>query len=161
MTDRVHPRGPSRRRPRPADSGEGGTYGHGGDGGSGSGGATGDGGTTGTVLAKGTSGDTLQFEAKGRTDVTFRTVTIAPGGTTGWHYHPGQVLAVVKQGTLTRTLADRSVEVSPPGSTVLEPGGAHDVHVGRNLGTTPVILYVTYLLPEGSPLALSAPAPVD
>ncbi|NGO77017.1 cupin domain-containing protein [Streptomyces sp. YC504] len=122
-------------------------------------GATPGSGVTGTILAKGTSQDTLRIKAKGRTDVTFRTITIAPGGSTGWHYHPGQVLAVVQAGTLTRTLGDCSVETTPAGGSFVEPGGSKDVHIGRNLGTTPVVLYVTYLLPEGSPLSMDAPDP--
>ena len=66
-------------------------------------------GVSGTVLAQGVSEGTLKLKAKGRTDVVVRTITIAPGGSTGWHSHAGQLLAVVKSGTLTRTLDDCSV----------------------------------------------------
>ncbi|MEU9955254.1 cupin domain-containing protein [Streptomyces sp. NPDC050982] len=116
-------------------------------------------GVTGTILAQGTSAGTLKVKAKGRTDVIVRSITIAPGGTTGWHYHPGQLIAVVKSGTLTRTLQDCSVEVSQAGTSFIEPAGSRHVHVGRNLGTEPVELYVTYLVPKGSPLSLDADAP--
>ncbi|MBV1938575.1 cupin domain-containing protein [Streptomyces sp. BV286] len=116
-------------------------------------------GVTGTVLAKGTSSGTLKIKAKGRTDVIVRSITIAPGGSTGWHHHPGQLIAVVKSGTLTRTLRDCSVETTPTGASFIEPAGARHVHIGRNLGTEPVELYVTYLVPEGSPLSIDADAP--
>jgi quercetin dioxygenase-like cupin family protein len=116
-------------------------------------------GVTGTILAQGTSAGTLKVKAKGRTDVIVRSITIAPGGTTGWHYHPGQLIAVVKSGTLTRTLQDCSVEVSQAGTSFIEPAGSRHVHVGRNLGTEPVELYVTYLVPKVSPLSLDADAP--
>ncbi|MFG2030001.1 cupin domain-containing protein [Streptomyces sp. NPDC048825] len=116
-------------------------------------------GVTGTILAKGTSAGTLKVKAKGRTDVIVRSITIAPGGSTGWHYHSGQLIAVVKSGTLTRTLQDCSVEVTPTGTSFIEPAGARHVHIGRNLGTEPVELYVTYLVPEGSPLSVDADAP--
>ncbi|MFC8197812.1 cupin domain-containing protein [Streptomyces sp. NPDC060006] len=116
-------------------------------------------GVTGTVLAKGTSSGTLKIKAKGRTDVIVRSITIAPGGSTGWHHHPGQLIAVVKSGTLTRTLRDCSVETTPAGASFIEPAGARHVHIGRNLGTEPVELYVTYLVPEGSPLSVDADAP--
>ncbi|MFI1399804.1 cupin domain-containing protein [Streptomyces sp. NPDC020681] len=116
-------------------------------------------GVTGTVLAQGLSEETLKLKAKGPTDVTFREITIAPGGYTGWHYHPGQLLAVVKSGTLTRTLQDCSVEVTPAGTAFIEPSGARHRHIGRNLGSVPVVLYVTYLLPKGSPLSVDADAP--
>ncbi|MER7819045.1 cupin domain-containing protein [Streptomyces sp. NPDC096153] len=116
-------------------------------------------GVTGTVLAKGTSAGTLKVKAKGRTDVIVRTITIEPGGSTGWHYHPGPLIAVVKSGTLTRTLHDCSAEATPAGTSIIEPSGSHHVHIGRNLGTEPVELYVTYLVPEGSPLSVDADAP--
>ncbi|GAB2868455.1 cupin domain-containing protein [Streptomyces deserti] len=116
-------------------------------------------GVTGTVLAQGTSAGTLKIKAKGPTDVVFRSLTIAPGGSTGWHYHPGQVIAVVKSGTLTRALQDCSIETTPAGSSFVEPAGSHHIHIGRNLGTEPVELYVTYLVPQGSPISVDAPAP--
>src|SRR5882757_7571478 len=47
-------------------------------------------------------------------------ITIQPGGSTGWHYHDGRVFGVIREGTLTRTMADCSVVVSPVGSAVIE-----------------------------------------
>lgn len=116
-------------------------------------------GVSGTVVAKGTSEGKLKVKTpKGRTDVTVRTITIAPGGSTGWHTHPGQLIAVVQSGTLTRTLDDCSVEVTPAGTAFIEPSGTKHRHIGRNLGTEPVVLWVTYLLPEGSELSDDADA---
>ncbi|MET8325579.1 cupin domain-containing protein [Streptomyces sp. NPDC005181] len=116
-------------------------------------------GVSGTVVAKGTSTGKLKVKTpKGRTDVTFRTITVQPGGSTGWHTHSGQVIAVVKSGTLTRTLDDCSVEVMAEGTSFIEPSGARHPHIGRNLGTEPVVLWVTYLLPEGSALSDDADA---
>lgn len=116
-------------------------------------------GVTATILAQGTSDGTLKVKAKGRTDVVVRTITVAPGGSTGWHHHKGQLIAVVQSGTLTRTLDDCSVEVTPAGKSFIEPSGARHVHIGRNLGTEPVVLYVTYLLPEGSALSEDSEPP--
>lgn len=116
-------------------------------------------GVSATVVAEGTSQGKLKVKTpKGRTDVTVREITVLPGGSTGWHTHRGQLIAVVKAGTLTRTLDDCSVEVSPAGTTFIEPSGKDHRHVGRNLGTEPVVLWVTYLLPEGSELSEDAEA---
>ncbi|MFE2089075.1 cupin domain-containing protein [Streptomyces sp. NPDC057580] len=116
-------------------------------------------GVSGTVVAKGTSTGKLKVKTpRGRTDVTFRTITVEPGGSTGWHTHSGQVIAVVQSGTLTRTLDDCSVEVMAAGTSFIEPSGAHRPHIGRNLGSEPVVLWVTYLLPEGSALSDDADA---
>ncbi|MFG3527771.1 cupin domain-containing protein [Streptomyces sp. NPDC047917] len=121
--------------------------------------ATPGGGVSGTVLAKGTSAGKLEVRTPDdRTDVTFRSITVEPGGSTGWHTHRGPLVAVVESGTLTRTLDDCSVEETPAGSSFIEPSGAGHRHIGRNLGGEPVVLWVTYLLPEGSELSDDAEA---
>ncbi|XVQ15796.1 cupin domain-containing protein [Spirillospora sp. CA-255316] len=108
-------------------------------------------GVTGTILARHTAGGT---------DYVLREVVIAPGGTTGWHFHDGPLRGAVKQGTLTHNAADCSVDgIYRQGDAIEEPAGADHVHVGRNLGSTPVVLTVLYTLPHGSPLAQDAPNP--
>lgn len=86
-------------------------------------------------------------------------VTIAPGGSTGWHFHIGQAFAIVREGTLTRTMADCSDIVSPAGSPVVEESGADHVHVGRNLGPVPVKMWVDYITPVGIPERVDVPSP--
>ena len=92
-------------------------------------------------------------------DYITREITIQPGGSTGWHYHDGRVFGVVREGTLTRTMADCSVVVSPTGSAVTEDSGADHVHVGRNLGPEPLVLWVDYIEPAGAPLSVDVPDP--
>ena len=43
-------------------------------------------------------------------DYITREITIAPGGSTGWHYHDGRVFGVIRQGTLTHNKADCTVD---------------------------------------------------
>jgi quercetin dioxygenase-like cupin family protein len=116
-------------------------------------------GVSGTILAKGTSPDGIVVGGRGTTDVTVREITIAPGGSTGWHYHDGDLIGVVKAGTLTRTMHDCSTEVTSAGGSFAEPAGRQHTHVGRNLGSEPVVLLVTYVLPAGQPLSQDAPEP--
>lgn len=116
-------------------------------------------GVSGTVLAKGTSADTITAQNKGDTDVVVRRIVIEPGGSTGWHYHPGDLIAVVAAGTLTRQFDDCSVQTTVAGQSLVEPGGRGHVHIGRNLGADPVELYATYLIPADDPLAVDAPDP--
>jgi quercetin dioxygenase-like cupin family protein len=92
-------------------------------------------------------------------DYITREITIQPGGSTGWHYHDGRVFGVVRSGTLTRTMADCSDVVSPAGSAVTEDSGPDHVHIGRNLGPDPVVLWVDYIEPAGSPLSVDVPDP--
>lgn len=116
-------------------------------------------GVTGTVLAQGSSPVTIAAKNRGATDVVVRRIVIEPGGATGWHFHTGELIAVVATGTLTRQLDDCSVETSRAGESFVEPSGRRHVHIGRNLGTEPVELYVTYVLPAGDPLSVDAPDP--
>ncbi|MFB9365484.1 cupin domain-containing protein [Kitasatospora sp. NPDC001664] len=86
-----------------------------------------------------------------------QTLTIQPGGDTGWHVHPGIVFLTVVKGTITRRSADCKVETFPAGSSFIKQG---DVPLnGVNLGTEPIELHLTYVLPEGTPLRYEREAP--
>ncbi|MFF7975949.1 cupin domain-containing protein [Streptomyces sp. NPDC007905] len=94
------------------------------------------------------------------TDYTLREITIPPGQSTGWHYHDGPLFGFVKQGTLSHfdsTCASDGVYRA--GATIQEPSGPGNVHIGRNLGDTPLVLDVLYVLPHGSPFSEDAPNP--
>lgn len=89
-----------------------------------------------------------------------RDTTIAPGGNIGWHWHQGTVIAFVKAGTLYHYRSDCTVDgVYRPGDWFAEPSGPDHVHDGRNLGTTPVILEVVYIVHPGTPLAEESGTP--
>lgn len=111
------------------------------------------------MLAKGASSAGIRVETSGSADVVVRRIVIQPGGSTGWHYHGGELIAVVQAGSLTRQFADCSVQVSAAGQALEELAGQDHVHIGRNVGTEPVELYVTYLIPPGEPLAHDVPGP--
>jgi quercetin dioxygenase-like cupin family protein len=86
-------------------------------------------------------------------------ITIAPGGSFGWHTHGAPVAVVVKTGTLT--VFDPSVGGCKPftvskGKAFVEPAG--HVHLARNETKTPVTVYAMYL---GLPKAQAANAPAD
>ena len=96
------------------------------------------------------------------TDTVVLTTTINPGGSTGWHSHPGPAFIVVTQGTLTLYDGDDPT-CTPhrfgPGTGFLDPGFGH-VHIARTEGTTPVTVVQTYLnVPPGSSPRIDAPAP--
>jgi quercetin dioxygenase-like cupin family protein len=93
--------------------------------------------------------------SKDTTDTVVLRQTFAPGGSTGWHTHPGPAYIVVTQGTVT--LYDGDDPTCTPhtygaGTGFLDPGFGH-VHIARNEGTTPVTVIATYLNvpPGGSP----------
>ena len=94
------------------------------------------------------------------TDYVFREITIAPGGSTGWHWHNGRLYGLIKEGTLTHNMADCSVDgIYPTGSVVYEASGPDRVHIGRNSGDTPLVMQILYVLPAGAALSEDAPNP--
>ncbi|MCX4461912.1 cupin domain-containing protein [Streptomyces sp. NBC_01340] len=108
-------------------------------------------GVTGKVIAQSTIGGN---------DYILREVTIPPGQATGWHFHDGTLYAYVEQGTLSHfdsTCASDGVYAR--GSSLEEPSGSDHVHIGRNLGTTDVVLEVLYVLPHGAPFSRDAANP--
>jgi quercetin dioxygenase-like cupin family protein len=87
-------------------------------------------------------------------------ITIQPGGSTGWQWHDGTVYVYVEQGWVTHNEADcGSTQVYSDNSSFVEPSGADNVQIDRNLGTTPLVMDVVYVNPAGSPLAEDAPNP--
>ncbi|MFJ9366561.1 cupin [Nocardia sp. NPDC101769] len=96
----------------------------------------------------------------GGMDYILREITVAPGGSTGWHYHDGTLYALVRQGELSHYGSDCAVDqTGGPGTALVERAGAGNVHLERNLGTEPQVLDVLYVLPAGSPLSEDAPNP--
>lgn len=108
----------------------------------------------------GLSGRILGQATIGHTDYVLREITLAPGGSTGWHFHDGQVRGVVRSGVLTHVDADcRTVRTYRAGQVITEQAGAGHVHLGRNDGRTPMVLDVVYIKPTDTPLAEDAAAP--
>ena len=123
-------------------------------------------GVTAELLARGTIGHAghlraagVKLQTRGPVDVATVHVTFQPGGSTGWHVHPGPALVTVKTGQLTlhRAKGCRS-RTFGPGETFLE-FGPDDVNLTRNETATVTETQVTFLLPVGAPITVDAPAP--
>jgi quercetin dioxygenase-like cupin family protein len=93
------------------------------------------------------SGGHVKIKTQGMLDAMTATITLAPGGTGGWHKHAGPVISIVTQGTLTTIDARCKRHDIPAGHAMVSPG---DTTKSENLGTTPVSFYVTFLVPHGA-----------
>ena len=94
----------------------------------------------------------VELKTKGPIDVADQTITLQPGGHTGWHSHPGPALVVVQTGTFTLYDGDDpdcTPHVFTAGQAFVDRGGGH-AHIGRNESDGIVELSVTYLLPAGA-----------
>src|SRR5205809_444687 len=87
----------------------------------------------------------LVFDVRiGDTELVRREITIAAGGSTGWHYHDGPIVGRVVSGTLTHLDADCTAVIYRAGELIFEPSGAGHVHVGRNDAGSPLVLDAFY-----------------
>ena len=116
---------------------------------------------TNVLLAHGTdqSHGTIPLELG--TDVVISQITVNPGGSSGWHSHPGGAIIVVAQGTLTTYHAQgddcKSTTYSAGQAFIERPGEVDDV---LNEGSSPYVLYVTFpRVPPGGSARIDQPDP--
>ncbi len=95
-------------------------------------------------------------------EATVRSVTLTygPHSFSGWHEHPGIVLAVVQSGAVRRSLPCGPAETFTVGQAFTEVGP----HYVENITDTPAVLVVTQIVPADTPangfrIDLPEPAP--
>jgi quercetin dioxygenase-like cupin family protein len=85
-------------------------------------------------------------------DTAFQQATVQPGGSSGWHTHPGATFVAVGQGegTIYRVVGSecRSEKIGVGTGFAQMPT---EVHMVRNEGTVPFTVYTLYVLPRGTP----------
>lgn len=100
----------------------------------------------------------VKVKIKGPVDVAVVHVAFQPGGTLGWHSHPGATFVMVKSGTVTRVNSDNCASESfSAGQGFFEE--SNDVHVALNKSSEPAETYVTFIVPVGAPPRVDEPAP--
>jgi len=103
----------------------------------------------------------VRIIAKGPSDVYIANNTVAPGGYSGWHTHPGPSVVLVKSGTATVYDGDdpNCMPVRyPAGSGFIDAGGGH-VHMVRNEGTEPLVTVAFQIIPTGALRRIDAASP--
>jgi quercetin dioxygenase-like cupin family protein len=100
-------------------------------------------------------------KTKGSSDVYVQSNVWAPGGSTGWHTHPGHSLIIVTAGTVTayegddRRCRPRTYTV---GMGFVDPGGDH-VHNIRNEGIEEARTIAVQLIPADAVRRIDAADP--
>jgi quercetin dioxygenase-like cupin family protein len=93
-------------------------------------------------------------------DVVTTQATLAIGGYTGWHSHPGPVLVTVIQGTLTVYNAPKCrPRVYHAGEGFVEKSPV--VHVVRNEGTEEAKFTATFIIPVAAARRTDEPQPTE
>jgi quercetin dioxygenase-like cupin family protein len=106
---------------------------------------------TNVTLARGTNQSHGTIPLQFGTDVTMAQITVEPGGSSGWHSHPGGAIIIVHTGTVTvYASAGGKCEVTTytAGQAFIERPGEVDQVINR--GTAAYVLYVTFPhVPQG------------
>jgi quercetin dioxygenase-like cupin family protein len=124
-------------------------------------GATPPSGLTNTLLARGIDTSDGTIPLKFGTEIAMVQIRVNPGGSSGWHSHPGGAIIIVKQGELTvyRSVgSDCQTTTYTAGQAFIErPGEVDDV---LNNGQVPYVLYVTFpRVPPGGSTRTDEPDP--
>lgn len=102
----------------------------------------------------------IDIHANGPTDVSSQSLTIQPGGNSGWHSHPGPVFVQITSGTITFYEAQPgscTPVVRTAGQVFVEEGD--HAHISRNEGTVVVNAVATVFSPPGLPLRIDEASP--
>jgi quercetin dioxygenase-like cupin family protein len=118
-------------------------------------------GFTNVPLARGTNVSNGTIPLQAGTDLAMAQIMVEPGGSSGWHSHPGGAIIVVKQGSLTvySPVGPRCETTTySAGQVFIErPGELDDV---LNAGTIPYVLFVTFpRVPQGDSPRTDEPDP--
>jgi uncharacterized cupin superfamily protein len=100
-------------------------------------------------------------KTKGMSDLYVQSNVWAPGGSTGWHSHPGHSLIVVTAGTVTAYEGDDAEcrpHVYTQGMGFVDQGGDH-VHILRNEGSVEARTVAVQLIPAAAARRIDAPDP--
>ncbi len=74
-----------------------------------------------------------------------------PGGAIGRHTHPGEELSIVLEGTLVLEVQGQPAKTLKAGDSFFVPAGV--VHAGKNPGQSRAIVFATYIVEKGKPVA--------
>jgi hypothetical protein len=103
----------------------------------------------------------LKIVVQEPSDVYVISNTVAAGGYSGWHTHPGPSVVLVKSGTATVYDGDDPTCTPvrhPAGTGCIDAGGGH-VHMVRNEGAEQLVTVAFQIIPAGGNRRIGAASP--
>jgi quercetin dioxygenase-like cupin family protein len=108
-------------------------------------------------------GNRVKLQTKDEVDVAFQRITIGPGGTLGWHSHPGPTVVSVFRGALSFYHAEACTDEIEYTTGQSFSNMPDEIHLARNESSTQeVVLFAVYFVPLASPpvpLRIDQPSP--
>jgi quercetin dioxygenase-like cupin family protein len=77
-----------------------------------------------------------------------------PGGAVGRHTHPGEELSIVLAGQLLLEVDGQPARTVKAGESFFIPAGT--IHAGKNTGKGKAVVFATYIVEKGKPVATPA-----
>jgi quercetin dioxygenase-like cupin family protein len=94
-------------------------------------------------------GDGIEVESERRSaDFAIAKVVLDPGGSTGWHHHPGVTLVSVASGSVAEYDKKCEKSVFKAGEGFVESND--EVQLVRNEGNVKAVLYATLIVPTNT-----------
>ena len=100
----------------------------------------------------------IELETNKPAEVATVTLTLDPGGFTGWHTHPGILIATVQSGAVVRQVGCHS-RTYGVGQVFVEHGDQPTGQVRNASATEPAVFSVTQIAPADVPRRAESAAP--
>lgn len=107
-------------------------------------------------------GTHVKLQTQGAVEIAAQRIVIAPGGTLGWHSHPGPTVVTILRGTMSFYHAEdctQEIEYGPGTSFSNLPD---EIHMARNEGSEELVVFATYFVQAQTPpvaLRIDQPSP--
>lgn len=104
----------------------------------------------------------VKLQTQGPVEIAAQRIVIQPGGTLGWHSHPGPTVVTILRGTMSFYHAEdctMEIEYAPGQSFSNMPD---EIHMARNEGEVELVVYASYFVPARTPpvaLRIDQPSP--
>jgi quercetin dioxygenase-like cupin family protein len=108
------------------------------------------------------AGNRVKLRTRGPMEIAFQRIVIAPGGTLGWHSHPGPTVVTVRAGTLSFFHDEHCTEEIEYATGQSFSNMPDEIHLARNEGAAEVVLFAIYFVPVRTPplaLRIDQPSP--
>lgn len=102
----------------------------------------------------------VKLQTQGAVEIAAQRVVIQPGGTLGWHSHPGPTLVTILSGTMSFYHAEHCMEEIEYRQGQSFSNLPDEIHMARNEGSVDLVIYASYFVPAGAPLIrIDQPSP--